>query len=117
MRDLWKPDPDAEATFSGRLDQGRRELSVFLRRDVSVAEIAERAGMTGAAISNHKKKGTLPTRENMRALALVFTGAGLSRYDHRYLEEGEPGVGGKQAEPSITLRAASGQKRRSGRAS
>lgn len=98
LADFWDVDTTAEATFIGRLEQGRRELAARLKRDVSIADIAEQAGMSGAAISNHKKKGTLPTRENMRQLASVFQRAGLARYDHRYLEEGDV-----DAEPIIPM--------------
>lgn len=87
------PDRHAEDTFIGRLEQGRRELSALLKRDVSVADIAKMARMTGAAISNHKKKGTLPTRENVRALAHVFERAGLLKFSARFLEDGTPTKG------------------------
>lgn len=98
MEDFFSIDEMAESTFQGRVAQGKRELAVLLHKDITDGDLARAVGVSGPAMSDWMG-GTLPKRENMKALAGVFLRAGLTRYNYIYLEHGDEGDTGFDSEP------------------
>jgi transcriptional regulator with XRE-family HTH domain len=82
------PNPEAESTVWGRIDQGRRELAAILRKDVTVEKLAELIGLAPPSLAGWKR-GSRPKRESLEALEKLFVAAGLHRYTAKYLDYGE----------------------------
>ena len=96
------PDLEAERSVWGRIDQGRRELAVALRKDVTVEKLAELIDLRGPSLAQWKNGGSRPTRANVEKLSRLFIAAGLSRYTPQYLDYGEDELPSKA--PSARLR-------------
>ncbi len=82
------PDLEAERTVWGRIDQGRRELAVALRKDVTVEKLAELIDLRGPSLAQWKSGKYRPTRPNVEKLERLFVGAGLHRYTAQYIDYG-----------------------------
>lgn len=87
-KDFLVPDFSVERTRWGRIDQGRRELAVALRKDVTVEKLAELIGRSGPSLAQWKTGESLPTRDSLNRLEKLFLSAGLHRYTAKYLEYG-----------------------------
>lgn len=96
------PDWGAEKTVWGRIDQGRRELAVQLRKDVTVEKLAELIGRRGPSLAQWKSGSSRPTRKSLESLEKLFFSAGLHRYSAQYLDYG--------AKEGIVLPPAAGTK-------
>jgi transcriptional regulator with XRE-family HTH domain len=96
------PDLGSESTIWGRIQQGRRELAVVLRRDVSVEKLAELIGLKAPSLYQWGSGASKPTRESLEKLAKLFIAAGLSRYTAKYLDYGEDDPPSKA--PAVRLR-------------
>lgn len=102
-KDFLSPDPAWELSFWGRLSQGRRELAVLLRRDVTAEKLAELIGATGPTMTGWKR-GSQPKKKKLEALEKLFREAGLGQYTARYLDWG-PSL----PEPEVNLERAGGK--------
>lgn len=86
-KDFLSPDPAWELSFWGRLSQGRRELAVLLRKDVTAGKLAKLIGATGPTMTGWKR-GSQPKKKNLEALEKLFRKVGLGQYTARYLDWG-----------------------------
>lgn len=96
------PDLGAESTVFGRIDQGRRELTVALRKDITIEKLAELVDLSAPSMYQWKSGRSKPTKESLERLAKLFTAAGLSRYTAKYLDYGEDELPSKA--PAVRLK-------------
>jgi transcriptional regulator with XRE-family HTH domain len=97
-----KADSDSERTMWGRIEQGRRELAVALRRDISVEKLAELIELSAPSLYQWRSERSKPTEGSLEKLARLFQSAGLARYSIRYLRYGEDDPPSKA--PAVRLR-------------
>lgn len=102
LKKFLVPDLESEKSVWGRIDQGRRELAVALRRDVPVEKLAELIDLRGPSLAQWKSGRYRPTRPNVEKLSRLFIAAGLSRYTPQYLDYGEDELPSKA--PAVRLR-------------
>ena len=102
LKKFLVPDLEAERSIWGRIDQGRRELAVALRRDVSVEKLAELIELKGPSLAQWKSGKYRPTRPNVEKLSALFIAAGLSRYTPQYIDYGEDELPSKA--PAVRLK-------------